>query len=116
MGNSCLKVLGFCSNLFPWVRVECKTVWNACIQVVVFDSQNNSANTSCVAAPDGSEENESGAAFLVRILQYLETPQYLRKALFPKHNSLRFAVRTLICYILRIKNGKMRAKLVFFYF
>ncbi|KAL0323567.1 UNVERIFIED_CONTAM: putative methyltransferase C9o [Sesamum angustifolium] len=35
-------------------------------------------------------ENESGAAFLIRILKYLETPQYLRKSLFPKHNSLRF--------------------------
>ncbi|XP_011071557.1 putative methyltransferase C9orf114 homolog isoform X1 [Sesamum indicum] len=35
-------------------------------------------------------ENESGAPFLIRILKYLETPQYLRKSLFPKHNSLRF--------------------------
>ncbi|KAF3457176.1 hypothetical protein FNV43_RR01833 [Rhamnella rubrinervis] len=59
-------------------------------EVVVFDSKSNSANNSSMLTPDNSDENESGAAFLVRILQYLETPQYLRKALFPKHNSLRF--------------------------
>ena len=39
-----------------------------------------------------NSDDESGAAFLMRILQYLETPQYLRKALFPMHNSLRFVV------------------------
>lgn len=30
-------------------------------------------------------------AFLARILQYVETPQYLRKALFPMHRDLRLA-------------------------
>ena len=29
--------------------------------------------------------------FFVKNLEYLETPQYLRKALFPKHAALRFA-------------------------
>ena len=29
--------------------------------------------------------------FLARVLQYLETPQYLRKALFKKHSDLKFA-------------------------
>ncbi len=29
--------------------------------------------------------------FFVKNLEYLETPQYLRKALFPKHSALRFA-------------------------
>ena len=33
----------------------------------------------------------SGAAFLARILQYLETPQYLRKSLIPMHPDLRLA-------------------------
>lgn len=33
----------------------------------------------------------AGAAFLARILQYLETPQYLRKALIPMHPDLRLA-------------------------
>jgi predicted SPOUT superfamily RNA methylase MTH1 len=33
----------------------------------------------------------SGSAFLARILQYVETPQYLRKALIPMHPDLRLA-------------------------
>lgn len=56
-------------------------------EVVVFDNQRESSN---LTAEDTCDENESGTAFLIRILKYLETPQYLRKALFPKHNSLRF--------------------------
>ncbi|KAM7278016.1 hypothetical protein ACFE04_005150 [Oxalis oulophora] len=56
-------------------------------EVVVFDNKSSSYDVSAV---DTSDEEESGAAFLMRILQYLETPQYLRKALFPKHNNLRF--------------------------
>lgn len=63
-------------------------------QVVVFDSKSTSGDDSTVITPDASEENETGAAFLIRILRYLETPQYLRKSLFPKHNSLKFVVRT----------------------
>ncbi|KAJ8766343.1 hypothetical protein K2173_022402 [Erythroxylum novogranatense] len=54
-------------------------------EVVVFDNKSSSVNED---SPD--DENESGSAFLIRILRYLETPQYLRKALFPRHNSLRF--------------------------
>lgn len=63
-------------------------------QVVVFDCKSTSGDDSTVATPDASDENETGAAFLIRILRYLETPQYLRKTLFPKHNSLKFVVRT----------------------
>lgn len=54
-------------------------------EVVVFDS-----------VPDGSDastagrEDESGARFLARILEYLETPQYLRRRLFPMHNNLKY--------------------------
>ncbi|XP_021290653.1 putative methyltransferase C9orf114 homolog [Herrania umbratica] len=61
-------------------------------EVVVLDSKSNSVNKGSFSFPtqNNSNENERGAAFLVRILQYLETPQYLRKALFPKHNSLRY--------------------------
>lgn len=33
----------------------------------------------------------AGAAFLARVAQYLETPQYLRKALIPMHTDLRLA-------------------------
>ncbi|XP_044498110.1 putative methyltransferase C9orf114 isoform X2 [Mangifera indica] len=56
-------------------------------EVVVFDSKSNSVKDP---ASNNSDENESGATFLFRILRYLETPQYLRKALFPMHSSLRF--------------------------
>ncbi|KAL8208825.1 hypothetical protein R6Q57_008237 [Mikania cordata] len=59
-------------------------------EVVIFDNQSESLNDSDVATKDTSDENESCAAFLIRILKYLETPQYLRKTLFQKHNSLRF--------------------------
>ncbi|XP_057956764.1 uncharacterized protein LOC131150185 isoform X2 [Malania oleifera] len=59
-------------------------------EVVVFDNKSTSAEDSSVIAAENSDEYESGAAFLIRILQYLETPQYLRKSLFPKNNSLRF--------------------------
>ncbi|KAK2969452.1 hypothetical protein RJ640_011349 [Escallonia rubra] len=55
-------------------------------EIVVFD---NSVDDSSVTMADNSDENESGSAFLIRILRYLETPQYLRKSLFPRHNSLR---------------------------
>ncbi|PWN45253.1 DUF171-domain-containing protein [Ceraceosorus guamensis] len=45
------------------------------------------------AGADGTEERSAfdPDAFLARILQYLETPQYLRKALFPMHKDLRLA-------------------------
>lgn len=58
-------------------------------QVVVFDNKATSDDEPVVTNGD---ESESGAPFLVRILQYLETPQYLRRRLFPMHNSLRFVV------------------------
>lgn len=56
-------------------------------EVVVFDSTPAAENGS---AGDGEE---SGARFLVRILEYLETPQYLRRRLFPMHKNLKFVVR-----------------------
>ncbi|KAL1536252.1 putative methyltransferase C9orf114 [Salvia divinorum] len=58
-------------------------------EVVVFDSKNTSEATSTEIMDSDSGENESGAAFLMRILRYLETPQYMRKSLFPMHSSLR---------------------------
>ncbi|XP_042020819.1 putative methyltransferase C9orf114 isoform X1 [Salvia splendens] len=58
-------------------------------EVVVFDSKNTSEDISIDIIGDDSGENDSGAAFLMRILRYLETPQYLRKSLFPMHSSLR---------------------------
>lgn len=63
--------------------------------MIVFDNKSDGVND--FTALDSTDENESGADFLIRILRYLETPQYLRRALFPMHNSLRFVVRTLVC-------------------
>lgn len=62
-------------------------------QVIVFDNKGASVDDSVVTEVEDANGNKSGASFLVKILQYLETPQYLRRSLFPKHNSLRFVVR-----------------------
>ncbi|GFQ06387.1 putative methyltransferase c9orf114 [Phtheirospermum japonicum] len=59
-------------------------------EVVIFDSKSVSDDASTDILENDLGENESGTAFLIRVLRYLETPQYLRKSLFPKHNSLRF--------------------------
>lgn len=59
-------------------------------EVVVFGNDNGSVDETTNEIVENVNEDESGAAFLIRILRYLETPQYLRKALFPRHNSLRF--------------------------
>eukprot|EP00958_Prasinococcus_capsulatus_P023866 scaffold3648_cov388-Prasinococcus_capsulatus_cf.AAC.2 len=37
---------------------------------------------------DQGKKGYGGANFLARVLQYLETPQYLRKALIPRHKDL----------------------------
>lgn len=60
----------------------------------MFDNKSSSVNEDpTINTGNKPDDTESGAAFLIRILRYLETPQYLRKALFPKLNSLRFVVR-----------------------
>ncbi|KAH9311786.1 hypothetical protein KI387_026821, partial [Taxus chinensis] len=59
-------------------------------EVIVFDYKANMDATSNLSIWDNVEENESGALFMARILQYLEMPQYLRRALIPKHNNLRY--------------------------
>ena len=56
-------------------------------EVVVFDS------TPALENGGTGDGEESGARFLVRILEYLETPQYLRRRLFPMHKNLKFVVR-----------------------
>ncbi|KAL6626157.1 hypothetical protein ACP70R_029883 [Stipagrostis hirtigluma subsp. patula] len=52
-------------------------------EVVVFDS-------SPTVNGGAGDDEESGARFLVRILEFMETPQYLRRTLFPKHKNLKF--------------------------
>lgn len=56
-------------------------------EVVVFDDR-SSGDT---AIGEISSRNTDGNAFLAHVLQYLETPQYLRKQLFPRHHHLQFA-------------------------
>lgn len=53
-------------------------------QIVVFD-KSTLEDESIDVVENNSDEYETGAAFLIRILRYLEKPQYLRKGLFPKH-------------------------------
>lgn len=60
--------------------------------MVIFDSKSTSEDAGTELMDNGSGDDESGASFLMRILRYLETPQYLRKSLFPMHSSLRFVV------------------------
>lgn len=50
-------------------------------EVVVFDD-------SLDLSPDAIS---SGAAFLARVIQFMETPQYLRRELIPMHPDLRLA-------------------------
>ena len=63
-------------------------------QVVVFDNRASSDVDTVVTPGHDGDESESGAEFLTMILRYLETPQYLRRRLFPMHKSLKFVVRT----------------------
>lgn len=63
-----------------------------CKQVVVFDNQATPDDDSIPTVMKNGNEDESSAHFLVRILRYLDTPQYLRRRLFPMHKSLRFVV------------------------
>ncbi|RWW89122.1 hypothetical protein BHE74_00001912, partial [Ensete ventricosum] len=59
-------------------------------QVVVFDNRASSDVDTVVRTGHDGDESESGAEFLTMILRYLETPQYLRRRLFPMRQSLKF--------------------------
>ncbi|KAJ9083061.1 hypothetical protein DSO57_1038443 [Entomophthora muscae] len=68
-------------------------------EVVVFDdnlspidnNQTEETGNQLKGTFQASSSIQSPHLFLARILQYLETPQYLRKALFPIHKDLQFA-------------------------
>lgn len=73
-------------------------------EIVVFnegdDGEKGQSNGARAYQHSAGHEEEEGAvvggqfdpnAFLARILQYVETPQYLRKSLFPMHRDLRMA-------------------------
>ena len=55
-------------RMLPCIHTEAASTTRPCLQVVVVDE--DPTDDDCVSA---------GAAFLARVLQYQETPQYLRK-------------------------------------
>eukprot|EP00850_Spirogloea_muscicola_P013053 SM000087S23335 [mRNA] locus=s87:34262:39069:- [translate_table: standard] len=61
----------------------------AIFQIVVFDDGDHGPSRPRRWRTEG--EDSTGGAFMARVLQYLETPQYLRKTLIPMHKDLRFA-------------------------
>ena len=62
-------------------------------EVVVFDDGLAKSKSSAAAQSDMGREDRkwNPNVFLARILQYLETPQYLRRSLFPVHKDLKYA-------------------------
>ncbi|XP_053416213.1 putative methyltransferase C9orf114 homolog isoform X2 [Nycticebus coucang] len=59
-------------------------------EIVVFDEEGQDAKT-VEGEFTGVGKKGQACVQLARILQYLECPQYLRKAFFPKHQDLQFA-------------------------
>ncbi|XP_058300857.1 putative methyltransferase C9orf114 homolog isoform X1 [Hylobates moloch] len=59
-------------------------------EIVVFDEEGQDAKT-VEGEFTGVGKKGQACIQLARILQYLECPQYLRKAFFPKHQDLQFA-------------------------
>ena len=64
-------------------------------EIVIFDDQSASGQEARGGPPPkrvaGRDRNFNPNVFLAHVLQYLETPQYLRRALFPMHDDLRLA-------------------------
>lgn len=61
-----------------------------CVDEVVVFSENGSA-PALESEFKGASRHGNPDLFMARVLQYLETPQYLRKELFPMHKDLRYA-------------------------
>ncbi|CAG8699309.1 379_t:CDS:10, partial [Cetraspora pellucida] len=67
-------------------------------EVVVFNESGTLRNSDNILQGESSRKKKQSEnissdpnIFLARILQYLETPQYLRKDIFPVHQDLRYA-------------------------
>ncbi|KAI5096331.1 putative methyltransferase C9orf114-like, partial [Silurus meridionalis] len=60
-------------------------------EVVVFDEQGDDTKGTVEGEFKGVGKKGQACVQLARILQFLECPQYLRKAFFPKHHDLQFA-------------------------
>ncbi|RHZ64617.1 hypothetical protein Glove_321g37 [Diversispora epigaea] len=55
------------------------------------NKKKNNNNGGIIKRKGGNNISSDSNVFLARILQYLETPQYLRKELFPVHQDLKYA-------------------------
>lgn len=60
-------------------------------EIVVFSESGKQVSSGISGNFEGATRSTDPDVFLARILQYLETPQYLRKSLFPKHADLALA-------------------------
>ncbi|KAL3693809.1 hypothetical protein R1sor_007460 [Riccia sorocarpa] len=60
-------------------------------EIVVYDDSEKSAKLSAKSRKWNECAADTGGAFLARLLQFLETPQYLRKSLYTMHPSLKYA-------------------------
>lgn len=62
-------------------------------EIIVFsENTSSSINSSSIEGEfRGANRHSDPDVFLARLLQYLETPQYLRKSLFPVHPDLQYA-------------------------
>ncbi|XP_053503949.1 putative methyltransferase C9orf114 homolog [Ictalurus furcatus] len=60
-------------------------------EVVVFDEQGEDSKRTVAGEFTGVGKRGEACVQLARILQFLECPQYLRKAFFPIHHDLQFA-------------------------
>src|SRR5205807_731340 len=57
-------------------------------EIVVFAESGKQVSSGLQGNFEGATRSTDPDVFMARILQYLETPQYLRKLLFPKHTDL----------------------------
>ncbi|KAK9708128.1 hypothetical protein K7432_009802 [Basidiobolus ranarum] len=59
-------------------------------EVIVYNDSHKRVQDTTEGVFEGANKDDPNV-FLARVLQYLETPPYLRKALFPVHRDLKFA-------------------------
>ncbi|XP_063792518.1 putative methyltransferase C9orf114 homolog isoform X2 [Pseudophryne corroboree] len=62
-----------------------------CVDEIVIFDETGEGSQSVAGTFEGVGKKGQACVQLVRILQYLECPQYLRKSFFPKHPDLQFA-------------------------
>ncbi|KAG5439565.1 hypothetical protein PCANB_002141 [Pneumocystis canis] len=60
-----------------------------CVDEIIVFNESGKSKTSDFSEKDNNTNDPN--VFLTHLLQYIETPQYLRKILFPIHRDLRFA-------------------------